>query len=462
MEKKVEEKAPVPQISLGKAILIYAVLFICFIALVVANHVSTVVTLMLSAIIAIIIAKIFGVSYKYIEKVMIDHFAYIAVPILIALFAGFTVGEWMAGGVIPTAVYYALGILSPGKIIFTAFIACSIVSLLIGSAKGTISTVGVIMLAVATGMGANIPAAIGAVVSGAYLGEKLSPLSETNNAANGAVFGDVLEHTCFSWKTGIIAFVIAAIVFLFMGSSGEADMATVETLREGLKASFKINPLLLLPIALLIFLMIKKVHPIPALALTGVFGLLLALLFQSYSFKQLIGMAYNGFNVSTNIPEVDAIVKRGGFSGMLSVMALYIGACTFTTVADASGARAVVTEAMFKKADTEEKVLLITQLSAFIHLLGLGDAQVASYMNGNMLQNVYNDRQLALKNLTRANCDICTSLSPMIPWTTGGLFVAATLGTGFAPFCIFNIACVVIAVVLAFLGKDIAKAESDK
>lgn len=459
MKEKTESASTIPQISLGKGILIYAILFVCFIGIVILNHASTIVTLMLASIIAISISKLFGIPYKYIEKVMIDHFAYIAVPILIALFAGFTVGEWMAGGVLPTAIYYMLGVINPGSILVTGFIACSVVSLLIGSAMGTIGTVGLVVFAVSSAAGVSAPMAIGAVVSGAYFGEKVSPMSQTNNAATGAVFGDVLDHSAFSARTGIIAFVIAAVVFAVMGGSGAADTAAIAAIREGLAASFKLNLLLLLPILVLIFLIVKKVHPIPAFALSGLLGLILAMTVQGIDLKTLLGIAYSGVKIDTGIAEVNAIIQRGGFNGMLSVMALYIGACTFTTVADASGARKVVTEAMFKNAQSDKQVILISQLCALVHLLGLGDAQVASYMSGNMLLPTYKERNLELKNLTRANCDICTSLSPMIPWTTGGLYVVATLGTGYSLFCIFNIVSVVLAVVLAVLGKDIAKAK---
>lgn len=459
--QKETKTAGKPQITLEKGLIIYAVLFVCFIGIVVLNHASIVITLMFSAVVAIAVAITFGFSYRAIEKVMVDHFAYIAVPILVALFAGFTIGEWMAGGVIPTALYYGLGIFSPRSFLVTGFLVCVIVSLLFGSAMGTIGSVGVVLLAIGTALGISAPMAIGAIVSGAYCGEKISPLSLSNNAATASVFGDVLQHSAFSARTGVVSFLIALAAFAVMGSgSGAADTAAIEAYRTGLASAFKINPLLLLPIVLLIFLMWKKVHPIPALALVGFIGLLFALLVQGYDIKTLLSVAYNGAGkIDTGIAEVNSLIQRGGFSGVLSVMALYIGACTFTTVADACGARTVVVDSLLKNARKDSQVVLITQASALVHLLGLGDAQAAEYLNGNLFVEAYKSRGLALKTLTRANCDICTSLSPLVPWTTGALFVSATLGSGYAPFCIFNLASVVIAVILAAVGRDIAKTE---
>ena len=208
--------------------------------------------------------------------------------------------------------------------------------------------------------------------------------------------------------------------------------------------------------------MVKKVHPIPAFALCGLVGLLLALTVQGCDLKTLLSVAYNGVKTDTGAAEVNALLQRGGFNGMLSVMALYIGACTFTTILDASGARAAITEALLKKADSNSRLLLFTLFSALIHLLGLGDAQVACYLNGSLLSDAYAQRGLDKKVLSRASCDICTNLSPLIPWTTCGLYVAATLGTGCLPLCVFNIVGVVIAVALAIAGNSAANVRQGK
>ncbi len=390
------------------------------------------VALILCTMVAALVAMKNGYTWAHVEKAAQGSMASIASAILILLAVGALIGVWCLSGTIPTLVYYGIQILSPGWYYAATALICGAVALSIGSSWTTAGTIGVGLVGIATALGVSPEITAGAVVSGAYLGDKLSPLSETTIMTSQLVELDVHEHIKRQAKTSVPAFAIAVVVFFLLGIAGPDVDDTVSTTVEldALDGVFSITPVNLLPLVLLGFLSIRKVPATLALlAATLVAGGLGAFtqpdIVRGFveeergpvldSITAVWQAAATGFSIETGVGEIDGLVSRGGMSSMLLTVWLIIGAVTFGALLDEMGLLARLIDPLISAARSTGR-LFATVLGCALGLnIVAGDQYIALVLPTRLFRGEFARRRLHPAMLSRLAADSGTVTSPLVP-----------------------------------------------
>ncbi|MGL4796748.1 MAG: Na+/H+ antiporter NhaC family protein [Paraclostridium sp.] len=307
--------------------------------------------MVLSAFVAAIIAIRLGYTWEEMQKSIIDKIASALPATLILWSVGFLIGSLMFAGTVPMIIYYGVQMINPKFLLVTAFLASAILSIVTGTSWGAAGTIGVAMMGIAGGLGVSLPATAGAVVAGAFFGDKLSPLSDTTNLAPMAAGSDLYDHIKHMLYTTVPAAIVSLVVYLFVGLKASGDMVTPElvvTMMDQLDTMFNFNPILLLPIILVIVGSVRKWPTIPTMLGTSIFTILLGCIFQGFSpvdgFASLVGgfdVAMTGFTGEA-IPEVIKLVNRGGVVSVTSTTVLIFCAMGFAGIVSVSGMLDVV------------------------------------------------------------------------------------------------------------------------
>lgn len=297
--------------------------------------------LLTSAIIAAVVAWKIGYSWNDIQNAIIERLAKTLPAIFILVLVGGLIGSWMVGGTIPMLVYYGLKIISPEYLVLTSFLVTCMISLCTGTSWGAAGTIGVALMGIATGMDANLAAVAGAVVSGAYFGDKISPLSDSTNFAPVVAGTDLYSHIQHMLWTTIPAFILSCVVFFFVGNH-EVTAATPEkviAMLANIEQLFSLNVFLLLPPALILWGAIRKLPTIPLMLLAIIIGIFNSVVFQGFSLVTALNAMLNGFNASmfadaglgniTVVSDVLTLVNRGGMTSMMGVVLLVFCAFSF-------------------------------------------------------------------------------------------------------------------------------------
>ncbi|KXZ39275.1 Na+:H+ antiporter, NhaC family [Alkalithermobacter thermoalcaliphilus JW-YL-7 = DSM 7308] len=417
--------------------------------------------LIAASVVASLIAIKIGYKWSEIEEGILKSLNMGMQAMLILMIIGTIIGTWILSGVVPTMIFYGLNMLSPSIFLVATTIICSIVSLATGSSWTTAGTVGIALLGV--GQGLNIPPYIvaGAIISGAYFGDKMSPLSDTTNLApamSGASLFDHIRHMAY---TTIPAYIIALILYGIIGlrySGGNVDPQSINIILDTLKSSFNINPILLLPPALVIMLVIFKVPAIPGLVGGAVIGGVFAALFQGASLSEIIEVAHYGFVSETGVELVDSLLSRGGLDSMMWTVSLIITALSFGGILESTGMLQVIAQSVLKFASTTGSLILVTILSAIFTNLVTGDQYLAIVVPGRMYKESYEKKKLHPKNLSRTLEDAGTLTSSLIPWNTCGAYMWTTLGVhpfAYLPYAFLNILNPLIAIIYGYTGFTI-------
>lgn len=391
--------------------------------------------LIISGIVASLVAIANGWKWSFLEQGIIQSISRSMQAILILLTVGILIGTWKAGGVIPSMIYYGLEIISPSIFLVTACILCAIVALAIGSSWSVAGTVGVAMIGIAVGLGINPAIAAGAVVSGSYVGDKMSPLSDTTNlapAVSGATLFDHVRHMVYTVTPSmLISLVIYA--FLGMGRSGEADMSTAKVLQDAITQDFNVSLLMLIPVVVLVVIVILKVPALPGLIVGIILGLICMAVFQGVPLNEWFGIMHYGFE-STNDLALSAdytvadLLGGGGMSSMLWTVNLIICAMVFGGIMDCTGMLATLAEQLMKIAKSTGTLVTITVFSCIFVNIIASDQYLAIILPGRMYKEAFEDRRLKAKNLSRCLEDSGTLTSALVPWNTCGASMTTFLG----------------------------------
>ena len=383
--------------------------------------------------------------------------------LLIIMSIGILIAAWIAGGIIPTMVYYGLQIISPRFFLVTALLLCSLVSLAIGSSLSTIGTVGVALFGVGEAIGIPSAITVGAIVSGAYFGDKMSPLSDTTNLAPSVSDTNVFDHIRHMMFTTTPTYVICIIIYGVLGfvfGGGSADSSQVQLTLETLKASFVIHPLLLLPPVLVLVMVVLRVPALPGLLGAALLGFLSALFIQGAGFGSLLQGVMNGFAASTGVDTVDTLLNRGGIMGMMRTVALMVIALSFAGIFERTGMATALVEKVVAHVKSERGLVVATILTAWGILIGTGQQYVAIIMTGRLFRPLYKKYELAPQNLSRALEDAGTVFGGIVPYSTGAGFTEGMLGVSawqYGPFTFFGWINPLVAIGLALLGKSMPK-----
>lgn len=397
--------------------------------------------------------------------------------IFILLAVGALIGTWNMSGTIPTLVYYGIQILQPSWFYVASAMICGVVSMAIGSSWTTVGTLGVGLVGIAIALGVSPAVTAGAVISGAYFGDKTSPLSETTVLSAQMVGTDLYTHIKAQLWTSGPAFILALIVLTIIGSqtSVTAGLETVTDLNK-LGELFWITPLTLFPLFLLGFLSYRKTPPSLAIMIAALVGGLTAIVLQPevvlrfvnepdtatpIVFLKGIWLAMaNGFSENSGIDDVDRLLSRGGMDSMLITLWIIIGAVTFGTLMEEFGMLTKLINPVLLRANTTGR-LFATAIATAIGLnIFAGDQYIALVLPARMFRVEFQRRGLQPQNLSRLAADAGTVTSALIPWNSCGAFMAATLGVStflYFPFAIFNIASPILSLLYGITGFKIEK-----
>ncbi|MGB9977533.1 Na+/H+ antiporter NhaC [Thermovenabulum sp.] len=387
--------------------------------------------------------------------------------ILILMMVGPLVGAWLISGTIPYFIYLGLQILSPKTFLVSATILCSISSIMTGTSWGTAATLGVALMGVAYGLGIPLGVAAGAIVVGSYLGDKLSPISDTTILAAATAEVDIFDHIKSMLWTTLPAFIISLLIYQIFSFkiSGDIDYTKINQLLDGIAATFKLNPLLLLPPIVVFYLSYKKVPSIPALWIGTVIAMVLALTVQGASFKEVITAMYSGGNFKTPIPELDKLLNRGGITSMVSSIATVFMAYIFAGEMEYTGMLGKILDSI-KDSFIKGKVgnlILSTSLTGIITGLVTGNSYLSIIVPGRIYQPVFKEYKIKLNVLSRTTEDSGTVVVPLIPWSAAGVYMTATLGVptqSYAPWAIMCYLGFIIAWIYGYTGKAIWKEQN--
>ncbi|MCL1047763.1 Na+/H+ antiporter NhaC [Shewanella electrodiphila] len=438
------------------------------------------IALILAACIAIVIGYKNGYSWNQMERGIVNSIGIATGALLILFTVGSLIGTWILSGTVPTMIYYGMQILNPKYFYAASCILCAIVAISIGSSWTVAGTIGIALVGIASAMGLDINITAGAIISGAYFGDKMSPLSDTTNLAPAVAGSNIFSHIKHMTWTTVPSIIIALIVFTIIGlsadvSSFDSQLGTTLAL---LEQTYDPGLHLLLPLLVVLFLANKKMPAFPTVILGTIAGAICAALFQ---FDNIIAYVnepdllpfvaiikgiwiamFDGYVATTGDEVLDNLLSRGGMSSMVTTVWLILCAMAFGGVMEVTGLLSRLLESILSLV-TGTSSLIITTLGVCIGANVItADQYIAIVLPGRMLKLEYQKRQLAAVNLSRALEDSATVTSPLIPWNTCGAFMASTLGVAtiaYLPYAIFNLVCPFISASYAYFNIKIEPLE---
>jgi len=444
-------------------------------------------TLLISAAFAAILGLFYGSNYKEMLDGAIESISSAMGALIILLLIGSLAGTWMMSGIVPSMIYFGLKLLSPSIFLFAACIICSVVSLATGSSWSTIATIGIAMLGIGNALGINEGLTCGAIISGSYFGDKMSPLSDTTNLAPAMAGTDLINHIKYMMWTTIPSIIITLIIFFIIGLNLDAQvgqLTQVESLQDALSTSFNISLWTLTVPLIVIFMIIKKVPAIPALLFGSILGGVYGAIFQpsiieeisgniSFSSLDYIKNSYiavvNAMTVDVDIQTsniaVNDLISTSGMSGMLNTIWLIICAMSFGGIMEKTGFLSIITNSLMKFVNSQKSLILTTSGTCLFLNITASDQYLAIVVPGRMFASSYKKYGLDPKNLSRTLEDTATVTSPLVPWNTCGATHSGVLGIStliYLPYCFFNLISPVMTLIFAYGNIKIAKLSKDK
>jgi NhaC family Na+:H+ antiporter len=412
-----------------------------------------------------------GISWETIQDGMVKSISSAMSAILILFLIGALAGTWLLSGIVPAMIYYGLKVLNPEIFLFAACFISAVVSVATGSSWTTVATVGVALLGIGKALGFEEGIIAGAIISGAYFGDKMSPLSDTTNLAPAMAGTDLFTHIRYMAKTTVPTIIITLILFLVIGLNYETagSVDDVKAISEVISAKFNITGwLFLVPLAV-ILLIVNKVPAIPALLSGALLGGVFALIFQPeivaaianesgdylyLGFKAVMVALYGRIEIVTNNDIVNELLVTGGMAGMLDTIWLIICAMVLGGIMEESGMLRVLAEAVIRKVHSVGSLIASTAATCVFFNITTSDQYLAILVPGRMYADVYRTRGLKPENLSRTLEDSATVTSVLVPWNTCGATQASVLGVAtltYAPYCFFNIISPLMTILYGYL-----------
>ena len=435
--------------------------------------------LIISAIVTGLMAMRLGYSWEEMQEGIVTSISKAMPAMLIIIVVGALVAAWVVSGTIPAIVYYGLQIISPGMFLLTAYVLCSIVSVVTGTSWGTIGTVGVALMGIAQGMGISSGAAAGAVVAGAYFGDKISPVSDTTNLAPIAAGANLYDHVGHMLWTTVPAWLIGGIVYVIVGHGSQSEFhgESMQTLSASITSHFNVSLWLLIPPGITLAGALLKKPVIPAMVLSIIVALVMAVTMQNLTDAE-IGKAANameqnqpmavrisktlvfGPEPATGDADLDRLLKRGGMQSMMDTTLIALCAFVFAGIAQRARMLEVILNRISTVARTTGQLILTTVGSCLTVALITGNSYLSILIPGELFRGEYKRRGLAAKNLSRTTEDSGTVVVPLIPWSISSAFITSTLGVStmhYAPWAFMCYLGFMFAILWGFTGIGIAK-----
>lgn len=439
------------------------------------------VTLVSASIVAIVVAMKQGYTWDEIQDAILHGCSIAMLPMLILMIIGAIIGAWISAGTIQTIIYYGLQLISPRWFLVAAALMCSITSVATGSAWTTSGTIGVALMGIGAGLGIPGGMTAGAVVSGSYFGDKMSPLSDSTNLAAAVAEADLFDHIKHMFYTvgpGLALALVGYAILGFRFGDGSIDPAQMEIINEtltGLDQNFNLSLWLLIPPVTVIIMAVKKVPALASLVIAALMGGIFAFIFQGASIHEITQAMNWGYVSDTGIASVDELLTRGGMQDMMWTVSLGFIALSFGGILEKTYMLEVVLNKIQPLIKTTGSLVLTTLLGSLATNISMASQYMAIIIPGRMLAPAYKRLDLKTKNLSRALEDGGTVFAPLVPWSLSGAFSAGVLGIDtiqYAPFAFLCFTVPVISAIYGFTGitmeyedkteKEIKKAAAGK
>lgn len=459
-----ERKQP----TTGFAILAFA-LIVLSLVLLINLGVNTTISIFIGAVVSVAIAMYLGISWQEIEDKIKQVIADSTPTFLIVIMVGMLVGIWMAGGTVPALMYYGMKLISPSILVPLAFILCSITSIFTGTSFGSIATMGLALVGIAMTTDVSIPLVVGAIVSGAWLGDKMSPLSDTTNMASGVSKVGLYDHIGSMMYTTLPAAAVALVLFAIVGfSQGSANMDTSQSqlIMDTLDANFNMSPVLIVPAILVLLVSVFKLPAIPGMGLTVIVSAVFAMVFQGVDFVELMNYAFNGFSIDTGVSVVDPMLNRGGVTSMMELLGIFMVASVMGAIITSTGILDVIAKNVLLKFIKNRVVLVFVTLvyCYVVNFLAAGGQIVSIIVTEQTFEEAFDRMNINRKVLSRTLEDAGTLSAPIVPWGVATVYVMSVLGidASYIPYCWFIFIVPVFSMLCAITGIGIWNVKGEK
>ncbi|OAZ91620.1 Na+/H+ antiporter NhaC [Halomonas sp. G11] len=395
-------------------------------------------------------------SYENMQKGLIDGIHNGMEAVLVLTTVGALIGTWIAGGIVPSIIYYGLSVMNPQIFLFAAFIICALTSLATGTSFGTVGTAGVAMMGIGHSFGIPLPLVAGAVISGAYVGDKMSPLSDTTVMTASLCKVGLIDHIRSMMWVSVPAILIASVLFLVVGFfyvDDSADTSRATMAMQALESHFTVSPWLLLPAAIVILLLTRRFPAIPVITFGAVLGSICAWWAQGIAPIEAIRIAYVGNAIESDVEFLNTLLNRGGIESMLGVIALILFALGLGGLMERVGILQSISNGFLRWANNPGRLTISTMLGGFFGNFFGGAAYVSLITASTITEKNYDKQGIDRRVLSRNTEAGGTITTPMVPWTDGGVFMAATLGVStltYLPFLWFHMLVIAIAIFYGF------------
>jgi len=423
-----------------------------------------------SAIVAGLLAVKLGHTWEEIQQSMSQKLIGALPAALILVAVGLLIGTWVISGTIPMMVCFGLEIINPTYLYITAFLVTAVISTSTGTSFGAAGTIGVAIMGVASGMGLSLPITAGAVISGAYFGDKLSPLSDTTNMASLATGTPLYTHIRHTMYTSFPSFFVCLILYFILGLTSETSENStgdnVPLILSALESAFTWSWLLLLPPIVVIYGSITQRPTLLVMLSTSIVAIILSVTVQDFKIQQALLSATEGFNISmitsplfnpdTVISDIPQLLNRGGMYSMMNTLLFVICAFFFGAALDVSGALTVIVQGLLKVAHSIGSIILSTIISGIILVSATSNGSIAMIIVSDLFRDAYKAKRLKMQNMSRTFEDSISIFECLLPWTISGIYMATTLGVStmdYAPWAFFCYTGIVFALMYAYGGK---------
>ncbi len=438
---------------------------------------SNQIALLLAATIGGVIVRRSGQKWETTSKKIVSTIGSAMPSMLILLLIGSLAGTWMISGVVPAMIYYGLDIINPQLFLFTAVVVSAVVSVATGSSWSTIATIGVALLGIGKAIGINEAVVAGSIISGAYFGDKISPLSDTTNLAPAMAGTDLFTHIRYMFFTTVPSLTITLIIFLIIGFNYDFSSALVDVneVKSAISHTFSTSPLLFLVPVLLLTIIILKVPPIPSLMIGTLLGGVFAIIFQPEIIREVAGITgkyskasyitfmqamFGDVSLSTSNQRVNELLSTSGMRGMLDTIWLILSAMVFGGVMEAGGLLSRITRPIMKMAKSTGALVSSTVGTCIFFNTTASDQYISIVVPGRMYRKAYEEKGLKPEVLSRTLEDSGTMTSVLIPWNTCGATQSRILGVGtfdYLPYCFFNLVSPLMTMLFAYFNIKIRR-----
>lgn len=438
-----------------------SVIFSLVLCIMILKTVSIQVGLLMGMVFVTLISRTLGYKFNDLMELIKQSIGESTFGLWFFIAIGAIIAAWMAAGTVPAIIYYGLGFISPTVFLPAGFILCTITALSTGTSWGTVGTVGIALIGIGQGLGIPLPVTAGMIISGAITGDKMSPVSDTPNLTSMSAGADLYDTIKAMIQTILPAFIITLALFVYMGikyGSGDANLTVITETRSVLAANFNLNPIVMLPIAILIVLNVFKFPSLPSMTIAVIAGLVVAVIFQDATIPAALESLNSGFKIETGSTYVDPILNRGGIQSMMWTFSVAFMALSLGGILSKVGYMETLVAGLVDKAKTVGSLTLLVMVSSITSTAAFGEAYLSFILNGELFKKQFDKVGLNRAMLARIVSEGGLMLAPLMPWTTFGAFVTATLGISgfiFAPYAFMSFLSPIISVLMTYFGLAI-------